>query len=175
VDDLSTRLAANLKRMREARDLSQKALAEHSGVPRPTIAHLEAGQANPTLSVVLRVARALGITIDQLVEPGEAPVRVLTTKTLPTERSARMRRVRVVEPGIVQGGAVERVTLKAGGRLHLEPMEGSVEVLSCERGSFELVTGPLSVPLEEEQVAVIRAATDCVALTGGVVYRVAGR
>jgi transcriptional regulator with XRE-family HTH domain len=54
-DDTSTLLAGNIKRLREESGLSQKALAEQSGVPRPTIAHLESGQANPTLGVVLKV------------------------------------------------------------------------------------------------------------------------
>ncbi|MCH2110625.1 MAG: helix-turn-helix domain-containing protein, partial [Polyangiaceae bacterium] len=65
-DDLSTKLAANLKRLREERSFSQAQLAEESQVPRPTIAHMESGQANPTLTVVLKVTRALGVSVDSL-------------------------------------------------------------------------------------------------------------
>ena len=170
VDDISTRLAANLKLLREASQLSQKALAEQSGVPRPTIAHLESGQANPTLSVALKVARALGIPLDDLVDKGEAPIRVLSPKTLPTERTPRLRRVRLVQGGGGRDGGAERIVFKLGGRLRLEP-HGAAEILACEKGEFELVSGPLSVPLLAEQVALIRGETDCVARAAGIIYR----
>jgi transcriptional regulator with XRE-family HTH domain len=170
VDDISTRLAANLKTLREAGQLSQKALAEQSGVPRPTIAHLESGQANPTLSVVLKVARALGIAVDDLVDPGEAPIRVLSPKTLPTERTPRLRRVRLAPAGGNRDGGAERIVFKLGGRIKLEPHAGA-EVLVCEKGDFELVSGPLVVSLQPEQVALVRAATDCVARSPGILYR----
>lgn len=170
MDDISTRLAANLKTLREASQLSQKALAEQSGVPRPTIAHLESGQANPTLSVAIKVARALGIPLDDLVDPGEAPIRVLSSKTLPTERSPRLRRVQLVQASSGRDGGAERVIFKLGGRIKLEP-RGAAEVLACEKGEFELVSGPLVVPLLAEQVAVIRGPTDCVARQAGILYR----
>ncbi len=170
MDDISTRLAANLKTLRESQQLSQKGLAEHSGVPRPTIAHLESGQANPTLSVVLRVASSLGVSVDELVDPGEAPIRVLTSKTLPTTRSSRLRRVQVVPVGSGRDGEVERIVFKLGGRLKLEPGAGR-EVLACEKGDFDLISGALHVSLGAEQVAVLRAETDCVARGPGVLYR----
>lgn len=172
MDDLSTRLAAHLKALREAQQLSQKALAEQSGVPRPTIAHLESGQANPTLSVVLRVARALGVRMDDLVGPGEAAIRVISHRTLPTEHTPRTRRVQVVPLGTSRDGEVERVVFKTGGRLKLEP-GGSPIVLCCEKGEFEIVSGPLTVPLPVEHIALVRSPADCVARTPGVVYRLA--
>ncbi|HXS16107.1 MAG TPA: helix-turn-helix transcriptional regulator, partial [Polyangiaceae bacterium] len=94
-DGTSTLLSANIKRLREEAGLSQKALAEVSGVPRPTIAHLESGQANPTLTVVLKVAAALGVGVDNLVEPAESPVLILGGRTLPTQKTSRVRRVQL--------------------------------------------------------------------------------
>jgi len=170
VDDLSTRLARNLKQLRESRDLSQKALAEQSGVPRPTIAHLEAGQANPTLSVALRVARALGIRLDELVEEGEAPIRVLSLRNLPAHRLPRLRRIALPLAGTAREGAAERVVMKAGGRFSLDP-GGAHVLLVAERGDFVLEGGSGEVPLPAECVAILRGRVDCVARAPGVLYR----
>jgi len=168
VDDLSTRLAQNLKQLRESRDLSQKALAEQSGVPRPTIAHLESGQANPTLSVALRVARALGIRLDELVEEGEAPIKVLSLRNLPAHRLPRLRRITLpLGPGRDEA---ERVVMKAGGRFALDAAGGQL-LLVAERGDFVLEAGAVAVPLPAESVAILRGQVECVARTPGVLYR----
>ena len=42
-------------------------LATLSGVPRPTIANLESGSANPTLGVLVRIASSLQVSIEQLI------------------------------------------------------------------------------------------------------------
>lgn len=174
-DDTSTRLAGNIKRLREQAGLSQKALAEQSGVPRPTIAHLESGQANPTLNVVLRVASALGVTVDGLVDPGEAPVVVLSPRTLPTARTSRIRRVKVLAAQMIREPEIERITLKAGGRLHLNASSSAPAVVVCERGEFTILAGPVEMPLSGERVAYVRADADCHSPLGGVLYLVQGR
>ena len=74
-DDERTRLTANLKDSREARGLTQQELSDRSGVPRPTLAHLESGQGNPTLAVLIKVAGALGIGIEALVSASKPKVR----------------------------------------------------------------------------------------------------
>ncbi len=174
-DDVPTRLAGNLKRLREEAGLSQKALAEHSGVPRPTIAHLESGQANPTLSVVLKVAAALGVSVDGLVDPGEAPVVVLSPRALPTKRTSRIRRVQVLSAGIIRDPEIERITLKAGGRISILGSSSAPQVVFCERGEFTLLAGPVQLPLGPERVGIVRAGADCMTVGGGVIYLVTGK
>jgi transcriptional regulator with XRE-family HTH domain len=58
-------LARNLVSLRHARTLTQDALAAASGLPRSTIANLESGEANPSLAVLVKVASALGVPIDE--------------------------------------------------------------------------------------------------------------
>jgi transcriptional regulator with XRE-family HTH domain len=57
--DINRNLADNIRRLREARNLSQQQIAKLSGIPRPTWASLETGSANPTLSVLSKAANAL--------------------------------------------------------------------------------------------------------------------
>lgn len=77
-------LASNLRRFREARSWSQQQLADNSGVPRPTIANLESGDGNPTLSVMLRIATALGVSIEELISSAHLRLEVTASDALPT-------------------------------------------------------------------------------------------
>lgn len=65
-------LASNMKYLRKEASLSQEQLSERSGVPRSTIASLERGEGNPTLQVLMGVARGLGVTIAELLAQRKA-------------------------------------------------------------------------------------------------------
>lgn len=54
------RLAFEIRRLREARGLSQRELAERVGTTQSAIARLEAGKISPSLPTLDRVAGALG-------------------------------------------------------------------------------------------------------------------
>ena len=77
VDDRSAaaHLARNLAGLRHARSLTQDALARSAAVPRSTIANLESGAGNPSLVVLVKVAHALGVPIDELLASPRAKVR----------------------------------------------------------------------------------------------------
>lgn len=68
-------LARNLASLRHTRALAQGALAIAAGVPRSTIATLESGIGNPSLVVLVKVAAALGVPIDELLASPRALVR----------------------------------------------------------------------------------------------------
>src|SRR5439155_16215491 len=68
-------LARNLAGLRHARNLTQDALARGAAVPRSTIANLESGAGNPSLAVLVKVAGALGVPIDELLASARARVR----------------------------------------------------------------------------------------------------
>lgn len=50
----------NLRRLRRERQMTQEELAETAGVSSRYVALIEAGARNPTLTVLLELARALG-------------------------------------------------------------------------------------------------------------------
>lgn len=64
----------NLKRIREARFLTQEDLARQSGVSRPTIARLEGGGANEDarFATIRKLAQALDVTPELLVQESES-------------------------------------------------------------------------------------------------------
>ena len=97
---IASHLARNLASLRHARGLTQDALAKSAGVPRSTIANLESGEGNPSLSVLVKVAGALGVPIDELLASPRAKVRKWTAAELAaqTQRSRRHERPLVPEP-----------------------------------------------------------------------------
>ena len=62
------RLALGLRRLWAVRGLRQIALAKRAGISRGYLARLEAGQQNPTFSVVERLAKELRIPHTELVK-----------------------------------------------------------------------------------------------------------
>src|SRR5688572_6827424 len=68
-------LARNLVSLRHTRALTQEGLAKAAAVPRSTIANLESGEGNPSLAVLVKVAGALGVPIDELLASPRAMVR----------------------------------------------------------------------------------------------------
>ena len=67
----------NIKKLREAAGHSQMALSEIISVPQSTIASWETGRALPRADKLPLIAKALGCTIDDLLneqpdKPGEA-------------------------------------------------------------------------------------------------------
>jgi transcriptional regulator with XRE-family HTH domain len=69
-DDLGTVLAAvgpRLRALRRQGDITLAALAEATGISVSTLSRLESGQRRPTLELLLPLARAHGVQIDELV------------------------------------------------------------------------------------------------------------
>ena len=71
--DVLAHVAGNVRRLRQARGLSQAALAEASGVSRRMIVAIERDEANLSLSSLDRLAAALGVSLAEAVRPPDAP------------------------------------------------------------------------------------------------------
>lgn len=68
---MSERLAKNLERLRTERKMTQEELAKRVGVSQAAIAQYETGAAVPRLYVTVKIANALSIKIDELVNGKE--------------------------------------------------------------------------------------------------------
>lgn len=65
--DVRSRVGANVKRLREAKGLSQEELAFDAEMHRTYISGIERGKRNPTVTVVERLADALGTKASALL------------------------------------------------------------------------------------------------------------
>ncbi|MFE9765523.1 helix-turn-helix domain-containing protein [Streptomyces sp. NPDC005808] len=61
------RVGARLKRLRTLRGITLTALAEMTGVSKSTLSRLETGQRRPSLDLLLHLAHAYGVPLDDLV------------------------------------------------------------------------------------------------------------
>ena len=65
--EIRQRLAANMKRLREAQGVSQEELAHRSGLHRTYISGVERKLRNPTITVVEKIAAGLGVDVGELL------------------------------------------------------------------------------------------------------------
>ncbi len=66
--DTRRRLARNLRKLREAYGWSQEALADAAGLHRTYVSGLEREVRNPTLQILDKLAKALGVKASVLIE-----------------------------------------------------------------------------------------------------------
>jgi transcriptional regulator with XRE-family HTH domain len=71
--DLTPILGANLRRLRIRRGLSLERLARASGVSRAMLGQIELGQSTPTINVVWKIARSLGVPFSALISHSVRP------------------------------------------------------------------------------------------------------
>ena len=57
----------NVRRLREAKGVSQEAFAFEAGIHRTYVSDIERGARNPTITVVERLAESLGVTASDLL------------------------------------------------------------------------------------------------------------
>ena len=60
-------MGRRLQALREARDLSRQQLAERAGLSREYVRRLEAGEYDPTVGMLQKLAKALKVTLAELV------------------------------------------------------------------------------------------------------------
>jgi transcriptional regulator with XRE-family HTH domain len=149
-------LADNVRTLREARGLSQQQIAKLAAVPRATWTNLESGTANPTLAVLVKVANALQVRLDELLAPPRQPGRHIRAAELPVRQRGQVL-VRKLLPETIAGLDLERMALPAGARMGGVPhTPGTREYLTCERGEVELSVGGAVYRLAAGDVVVFR-------------------
>ncbi len=64
----SAKLGKNLKRIRTEKGITQGDIVRNLGVSRSFISNIENGKTNPTLSTITSIAKALGVSSDELLK-----------------------------------------------------------------------------------------------------------
>ena len=137
-DPSATHLAANVRRLREERGLSQQRMAGLSGVPRPTWASLESGSANPTLAVLSKAAAALQVSIEELIGPPRTACQFFPAAEAVIKKRGDAK-VRQLVPEALPGLDIVRMEIAPGGSMQGTPhTPGTREYLTCESGVVEL-------------------------------------
>jgi transcriptional regulator with XRE-family HTH domain len=136
----ASHLARNLVSLRHTRALTQDGLARGAGVPRSTIANLESGEGNPSLSVLVKVAGALGVPIDELLASPRALVRRWHAEEVAQKSKGRGVTIRALVPEPVPDSMMEVMDFAPaavmGGTPHLP---GTREFFTCLEGRVRLL------------------------------------
>jgi len=66
--EIRERLSLNMRRLRQSKGWSQEEFAHQAGLHRTYVSDLERGARNPTISVVDKLAVALGVPVGALLD-----------------------------------------------------------------------------------------------------------
>ncbi|MBC7715075.1 MAG: helix-turn-helix transcriptional regulator [Rhizobacter sp.] len=137
---LSHNLAHNLIELRQRRNLTQEALAKLVNVPRSTIANLESGVGNPSLTNLARLSAALHITIEKLLTPQTAVCKLIPAKDVPVEiRGQGTVEVYTLLPENLPNMDIERIEIESGGLMKGTPHpRGTKEYFHCIQGEMTI-------------------------------------
>lgn len=64
----SSKLGKNLKRIRTAKGITQGDIVRKLGLGRGFVSNIENGKANPTLSTITKIAKAIGVSVGELMK-----------------------------------------------------------------------------------------------------------
>ena len=68
MDNSAKKLGANIKRIRTAKNMTQGDICRKLEVDRAYMSNIESGNKNPTLSTIANLAKALGVSVDELLK-----------------------------------------------------------------------------------------------------------
>ena len=145
-DPARTPLGRRLHALRSARGWSLDVMAKASGVSRSMLSQIERNRANPTLMVASRIARALGVTLDELAQSPGATSSVTVIRGDDHSHhyhSDKLSRIRTLSPlhlekdvefyelRLAKGGALRSAAHFEGTREYLTVTSGRVEIRSA--------------------------------------------
>jgi transcriptional regulator with XRE-family HTH domain len=144
---INENLGKRVKKLRADRGWSLEELANTSGVSRSMLSEIEREKANPTLTVTFRIARAFGLTLQELIESAEASASkiqvIRASDRAQVYRSDKQCEIRTLSPlNLEKDVEFYELTLKPGGALRSQPhFEGTREFLTVEEGSVRIESG----------------------------------
>ena len=141
---INENLGKRVKKLRGDRGWSLEELATASGVSRSMLSEIEREKANPTLTVTFRIARAFGMTLQELIESAEtsaSKIQVIrASDRAQVYRSDKQCEIRTLSPlNLEKDVEFYELSLRVGGALRSQPhFEGTREFLTVEEGSVRL-------------------------------------
>lgn len=145
-------VAENCKRLREQKDLTLDAAAKLTGVSRSMLAQIEKGGANPTISVLWKIANGYKVSFSSLMEGRrEAPSVLRASESEPfSEDDGRYLNYPVFSFDERTSFETYRIVIAPGGSLEAEPhMPGTEEYITVFGGTVEIEVAGEQYRLED--------------------------
>ena len=161
-DHASKHFSRRLKQLRNARGWSLDALANVSGVSRSMLSQVERNQANPTLAVAFRIARAFEMSLGELAETPGATSSIQVIRA--ADRAYHYRsdpdcKIRTLSPlHLEKDVEFYEVQLREGGALRSRAhFAGTREFLTVSKGRVRVESGTDSEELQRGDSVTYRA------------------
>ena len=147
-------LSQNLVLLRRKQGLTQGEVAKLASVPRSTIAHMESGSGNPTLTNLSAVAGALRVSLEELLSPPRPVCKLVKSREL--ERLSRGQGtgtlIRLL-PDPVPGLLMDRMEIEVAGRIGGVPhLSGTKEYFTCISGEVTVYVAGTAYRVQEGDV-----------------------
>ncbi len=161
-ESINENLGRRVKKLRGDRGWSLEDLASASGVSRSMLSEIERERANPTLSVTYRIARAFGLSLQDLIESADSASTIQTIRAndlAQVFRSDTQCQIRTLSPlNLEKDVEFYELRLPVGGVLRSQPhVDGTREFLTVEEGSVGLISGSSTETLGKGDSATYRA------------------
>lgn len=137
---LAKNLAYNLQNLRKKQNLSQENLSKMAQIPRSTLTHIESGHSNPTLENLAKLASALQIRIEELIQTPRDQSHLLKSNELKIVlKSNGSVRIFKLIPDFINGVDIDRMEFQPHARLGGVPhTKGTKEFFTCIEGRFQI-------------------------------------
>ncbi len=162
-ESINENLGKRVKKLRTDRGWSLEELANESGVSRSMLSEIERERANPTLTVTFRIARAFGMSLQDLIESAEASVSkiqvIRANDRAQVFRSDKQCEIRTLSPlNLEKDVEFYELTLRPGGALRSQPhFEGTREFITVETGRVRIDSAESSEELSKGDSGTYRA------------------
>ncbi len=161
-DSINEDLGRRVKKLRADRSWSLEELSSASGVSRSMLSEIERERANPTLSVAYRIARAFGLSLQDLIESADSASSIQTIRSNDRAqifRADKQCQIRTLSPlNLEKDVEFYELRLPVGQALRSQPhVEGTREFLTVGEGAVDLQSGNSSEALGKGDSATYRA------------------
>jgi transcriptional regulator with XRE-family HTH domain len=172
IEAIGGQLCQRVKTLRTERGWSLESLARASGVSRSMLSQIERNQANPTLAVTLRIARAFGLSLAGLIAtPGaSSEIEVIRASDRTYQyRSDSHCQIRTLSPlHLEKDVEFYEVRLQPGGALRSAAhFKGTREFLTVQKGRVRVESGGDVEELEAGDSATYRADVEHALINAG--------
>lgn len=137
--DINSRVAQNIKSVREQKKLTLDAAASLTGVSRSMLVQIEKGDVNPSISVLWKIANGYKVSFSSLIEcAGEGETFVPCSPPM-AEDEGRYRNHPTFPFDEQRLFEIYRIVIAPGGKLESEPhLAKSEEYITVFQGSVEV-------------------------------------
>ena len=144
MENLTTQVARNLRRMRAEQKLSLDQLAARAGVSKSMLGQIERGASSPTIAMLWKIATGLGTSFTSLLEAPQTDTVIVSTQKLQplTGDNGRYRIFPLFPAESGRRFEIYTMEIARGGRHKAEAhSEGTQEFLTVSAGELAIRAG----------------------------------